>query len=88
MINTNASTRHRSLALLPFSGETADDKLTATLVKVVINGVSATDGFSTPKASDRYVATQFQRAGSGADAYSDDPYLNVQMLAAAQWAVK
>lgn len=70
-------------ASITLSGETAGDTLTVTLVKVVTSGVSPTGRFSTPDAGDRYVAIQFRLADSGTRAYSDNPYVSVQMLDAA-----
>lgn len=68
---------------ITLTGETAGDKLSVTLVKIVSSGVRATDGFSSPDAGKHYVAVQFRLTNSGTGSYSDDPYLDVQVLDAA-----
>lgn len=65
---------------ITLNGEQDDDKLTITLVKIVTSGVKATDGFSTPDSGKHYVAVQFRLTNSGSGSYSDDPYLDVQLL--------
>lgn len=68
---------------ITLAGETGGEKLTVTLVKIVTSGVNSTDGFSSPDSGNRYVAVQFRLTNSGAGSYSDDPYLDVQILDAA-----
>ncbi|WP_034267779.1 DUF4352 domain-containing protein [Actinospica robiniae] len=65
---------------ITLASEIDNDKVTVKLIKIVTSGVHATDGFSTPDNGKRYVAVQFRLTNSGTNAFSDDPYLDVQIL--------
>jgi len=65
---------------ITLESEIDDEKVTVKLTKIVTGGVHATDGFSTPDNGKRYVVVQFRLTNSGTNAFSDDPYLDVQIL--------
>jgi hypothetical protein len=55
---------------ITIKGQDSGEKLAVTLLKVAPK-TTATDGFSTPPAGDRYFAAQFKLTNTGTEAYND-----------------
>jgi hypothetical protein len=55
---------------IPLAGQASGEKVDVTLLKVAAT-TTATDGFSSPSAGDRYFAAQFRLANTGSLAYTD-----------------
>jgi hypothetical protein len=60
-------------------GNSAGEKLTVTVIKVV-DPASGADEFTHPKAGYRFVAVQFRLVNAGTETYSDSPGNGAQLV--------